>query len=245
MILFNDYSRIAFLVIAGFMAALEYFEITGNGGWKKILGVLLVLASCFIFLASELPSANIAVILSLLFFGYLFILKKSNVTTLHKKGALLISIFYMGMSTGLHLELVMKHQINFLLIMIIFIWVADSGAYFVGKTIGKRKFAPSISPKKTWEGFLGGGMLTLLVAYVVGSFYQDEFGMQFWLLFGFVVWFFGAFGDLVESQIKRSFDIKDSGTLLPGHGGFLDRFDGFIYILPFTALLIHYSSILS
>lgn len=124
----------------------------------------------------------------------------------------------------------------------ILIWVSDSSAYFVGSQIGKRKFFPSISPKKTWEGFYGSGMCVFIFAYVFSSVTQFQ-NLRFWMLLALVIWILGALGDLVASHVKRLHKIKDSGSLLPGHGGFYDRFDAFIFVLPFVLFLhelVHY-----
>lgn len=124
------------------------------------------------------------------------------------------------------------------------IWMADSFAYLIGSTFGKRKLLEKISPKKTWEGFLGAGLTTVLIAYVYGKYFYNEVSHTaitypyFWVIIALIAWIIGTLGDLVESSVKRNFNIKDSGKLFPGHGGVLDRFDSFIYILPFVLLLL-------
>ncbi|MFZ2900241.1 MAG: phosphatidate cytidylyltransferase [Saprospiraceae bacterium] len=113
-------------------------------------------------------------------------------------------------------------------------WANDTGAYLVGSQIGKRKLFPVVSPNKTWEGTLGGILFTILAGwgiYAIGWFGSLQDG----LILGAIVGVFGTLGDLVESQFKRSFQVKDSGTLLPGHGGALDRFDSFVFLLPWVA----------
>ncbi|WP_246141639.1 phosphatidate cytidylyltransferase [Phaeodactylibacter luteus] len=116
-------------------------------------------------------------------------------------------------------------------------WMNDSGAYLVGSRIGKTPLFPRISPKKTWEGSAGGMALTLIAG--VACFYSSN-DLQFkdWMALAVIVVVFGSLGDLVESMLKRSVRIKDSGTLLPGHGGLLDRFDAFIFLLPFATAYI-------
>ena len=114
--------------------------------------------------------------------------------------------------------------------------MSDSMAYLVGSRIGKTKLFPSVSPNKTWEGTLGAGIFTILAAFGI-CFLKTEFTLTFWLLGGIIIWIFGGYGDLVESQLKRYYKVKDSGNFLPGHGGFLDRFDSFIFVLPFVILL--------
>lgn len=116
--------------------------------------------------------------------------------------------------------------------VIILIWLSDIGAYFSGKYLGKRKLFPEISPNKTWEGFFGGGIAVMIGAAIISSTYGLGYSLTQWLTVGVIVWVMGSLGDLVESAYKRNFRIKDSGTMLPGHGGFLDRFDSFIFVIP-------------
>jgi phosphatidate cytidylyltransferase len=116
-------------------------------------------------------------------------------------------------------------------------WSNDSFAYLVGTFIGKTPFAPRISPKKTWEGTLGGMVCTVLLGYGL-SFLLHDFSSREWAVMAAVVAVIGTLGDLVESLFKRSLGIKDSGAILPGHGGFLDRFDSFIFVLPFAWLAL-------
>lgn len=121
--------------------------------------------------------------------------------------------------------------------LLLLIWANDSGAYVVGSQIGRTKLLERISPKKTWEGFAGGVLTTVAAAWGL-SHYFKEVGLQDWLVLGGICSVFGTIGDLVESMLKRSFDTKDSGVLLPGHGGFLDRFDAFIFLIPFATAYI-------
>ena len=97
---------------------------------------------------------------------------------------------------------------------------------------GKRKLFERISPKKSWEGFFGGAALALIFAYGLSLFFHT-LSVQQWMIVGIIIVVAGTFGDLVESLLKRSIEIKDSGTILPGHGGFLDRFDGLFIAAPF------------
>lgn len=112
-------------------------------------------------------------------------------------------------------------------------WSNDTMAYLIGSRIGKRPFFSRISPKKTWEGTLGGIVGVMLVSYLL-SYWITDFDRATWLLFGFIAAVAGTAGDLVESMLKRSVNIKDSGNIMPGHGGFLDRFDSLIYFMPFA-----------
>ena len=120
---------------------------------------------------------------------------------------------------------------------LLLIWAMDTGAYFSGRFWGKHKMMVRVSPKKTWEGFCGGMVLTLLVAVIV-SLFQHASGYRILLvcILAFVTGLFAVLGDFVESMLKRQADVKDSGTLLPGHGGILDRIDSITAALPVFAL---------
>ncbi|OUR62424.1 phosphatidate cytidylyltransferase [Bermanella sp. 47_1433_sub80_T6] len=135
---------------------------------------------------------------------------------------------------------------GYLIIFVMFIvWGADVGAYFAGRTFGKHKLAPNVSPGKTWEGVYGGIVTTTLVAFIAGLMLQDTIHMdltikQWSLLFAatFVVTAVSVVGDLVESMMKRHRGIKDSSNLLPGHGGVMDRIDSMTAALPVFALAL-------
>ena len=116
-----------------------------------------------------------------------------------------------------------------------FTWIYDTAAYLYGKQFGKHKFFERISPKKTWEGTIAGAVVTLVAAFGF-HFLVPALPLADWLALAFMVVFFGTNGDLVESLFKRSLNIKDSGTILPGHGGILDRFDTMLISAPFVFL---------
>ncbi|MFI5155478.1 MAG: phosphatidate cytidylyltransferase [Chitinophagales bacterium] len=112
------------------------------------------------------------------------------------------------------------------------LWASDSGAYFIGKFLGKRPLFKRISPNKTWEGSIGGGLFAICVAFFISKFYSF-YNTTDWLLIALIVVVAGPFGDLVKSMMKRSLGLKDSGTILPGHGGIIDRFDTLLSSCPF------------
>ena len=120
--------------------------------------------------------------------------------------------------------------------LLFLIWASDIGAYAVGRAIGKHKLAPKISPGKTWEGWAGGFVLTLVVGWAIGYMLPDM-PLLHRLVAAGVVAVFAPLGDLAESMLKRSVGVKDSGSIMPGHGGLLDRFDAFLLVLPVLALL--------
>lgn len=130
----------------------------------------------------------------------------------------------------------------------VFLWINDTGAYCSGSLFGRHKLFPRISPGKTWEGSIGGGVLVLIVAAFVGCWSEKLFGSSVisvieWIGLGLVIVVFGTLGDLVESLFKRTLGVKDSGNILPGHGGMLDRFDSSLMALP-AAVIYLYSIVL-
>ncbi len=114
------------------------------------------------------------------------------------------------------------------------IWVSDSAAYFAGRKFGKRKLAPTISPKKTWEGAIAGFIAAVISFVLCGKLLLPHFPLFHWLVLGTLVGIFGPIGDLTESLFKRKAGVKDSSHFFPGHGGFLDRFDSLLFCAPST-----------
>lgn len=128
----------------------------------------------------------------------------------------------------------------------IFLWCSDAGAYCVGSLIGKNKLFPRISPGKSWEGSIGGGVIAIIVSQIIAYFMKDNTlipspitSPYAWAGLALVVVIFGTWGDLVESLLKRKLGIKDSGNVLPGHGGMLDRFDSTILAVPAVVVYIY------
>jgi phosphatidate cytidylyltransferase len=118
-----------------------------------------------------------------------------------------------------------------LLSVFVTIWVNDSGAYLVGVLFGRHRLFERISPKKSWEGFFGGALFALLSGYVF-SLFIPQISLLNWLIFSEIIVAFGTLGDLIESLMKRTVNVKDSGDLIPGHGGLLDRFDSMLLAAP-------------
>lgn len=130
----------------------------------------------------------------------------------------------------------------------VFLWTNDAGAYLSGSLFGKHKLFPRVSPGKSWEGSIGGGLLVLLVAALVGMYQNSDMHetateliltVPQWMGLGLVVVLFGTWGDLVESLFKRTIGIKDSGNILPGHGGMLDRFDSSLMAFPAAVIYLY------
>jgi len=121
----------------------------------------------------------------------------------------------------------------------ILLWVNDTGAYLTGITAGRHRLMERISPKKSWEGFIGGTILTVLIAWPISG-WLGVIDTSKWIVVAVIISVFGTFGDLIESMLKRNAGVKDSGTIMPGHGGFLDRFDSTIMSFPLVFLFISF-----
>ncbi len=140
--------------------------------------------------------------------------------------------------SGIHYDMLLPLSI------FIFLWVNDSGAYTVGSLLGKHQLFPRISPHKSWEGSIGGGLFVLIAAGIIGWIANNgaephTLSIPAWIGLGLTVVVFGTWGDLVESLFKRTLGIKDSGNILPGHGGILDRFDSSLMAIPAAVIYLY------
>lgn len=205
----------------GIIAGLAYFVISVLARQTKVESEMLfsVVPLIFIIFVVELyrnrpqPIPNIGyTILGIIYVAVPF-------TLLHEMA------YYENFTFGT------EYNYNILIGYFFVLWANDTGAYLIGRKFGKHKLFPRISPKKTWEGSIGGVAMGLLVGYV-NSLIFPEVPLLLWMGLAAIVVVFGSWGDLVESLFKRSLNIKDSGKLLPGHGGVLDRFDGIFISAP-------------
>jgi phosphatidate cytidylyltransferase len=151
---------------------------------------------------------------------------------------ILILIFFLNGNFVIHSKWILS--------MIAMNWSNDVFAYFVGRKFGKTPLAPEISPKKTIEGSIGGLVGAILTGICLNLYFLNEpVSLLFIIIFGIFIWAFGTVGDLFESKLKRLVQIKDSGNILPGHGGFLDRFDSFLFIIPVGITLVYFFNFLN
>jgi phosphatidate cytidylyltransferase len=156
-----------------------------------------------------------------------------------------LGLIYISLSCGLMIDLLIFPSIPFMstplmpIIIIACMWINDTMAYIVGSLIGKTPLT-SISPKKTWEGTLGGIILCVTVVTIVSSYLPTfrDFYFVHWLMISLIASVAGTFGDILESKLKRMAGVKDSGSIMPGHGGFLDRFDSLLVATPFVWLYV-------
>ncbi len=216
---------------------------------RRLLTVLLGLLPALWVGASLMDwyiplSAHYMLWLPLLFGLFIFELFAKSTRPFEQVGLLLLALVYIGLPTAIVLQICLKQPDwgNMLIMaMQAIVWSSDSFAYLGGSRIGRTPFFVRISPKKTWEGILCGVLGALVLGYVCSLVFTSVgYSLSAWLLIAAVGCVFGILGDLVESLLKRSLGIKDSGTILPGHGGFLDRFDAFIFLVPFVFFTIVY-----
>ena len=133
---------------------------------------------------------------------------------------------------GSNFETIAPYNSHYVLGIILLIWASDVCAYLVGSFIGKNKLYERISPGKTWEGSIGSAILTIGCSFMIAHWFP-ELELKHWIVISLLVCVFGTIGDLVESMIKRQAGVKDSGSIMPGHGGILDRFDSLLFVSPF------------
>lgn len=151
-------------------------------------------------------------------------------------GFLLVSAMYVGI--GFHFFIMTRVEgLAFVVYSLVIVWTTDSGAYFIGRKLGKHKLWPEISPNKTIEGFVGGIVVAVISAVIFQMVTKLDVSYSTLIIISIVASIFGQLGDLVESAIKRHYNVKDSGKILPGHGGILDRFDSLLFVLPLLYFL--------
>lgn len=229
-----------FFIICGF-TLLEFYKLVGLDGMlpQKTFGTLCgLLVFTFSFLIEEgtLSYRYYFLLFPLISCVYMIKLyKKFERKPFTNIAYTFLGLFYVAMPFALlNVAAFENGNYNFEIIWgaLFILWASDTGAYFAGTFFGKRKLFERISPKKSWEGFFGGAALALIFAYGISQYFHTLSVTQ-WMIVGVIIIVGGTFGDLVESLLKRSIEIKDSGTSIPGHGGFLDRFDGLLISAPF------------
>lgn len=229
------------------MSQMEFYKLSGLDGmlplksFGTILG-LLIFTLTFMVEKEDLPHEYLYLIfplVSLTFFIKLY--KKTDKKPFTGVAYTYLGIFYVAVPISLlnlavfSVDAVYHYEI--LIGCLLILWASDSGAYFAGTRFGKTKLFERVSPKKSWEGFLGGAFSAILVAFVISQYFTVLEDWK-WLVIAGIIIIAGTYGDLIESLFKRSIEIKDSGSVLPGHGGFMDRFDGLLLSAPFiTAFL--------
>ena len=243
------YFALLFLIIMTISLS-EFFRFFKNSGIypltysSKLIGGLFFISTFLIASGIISPLYYIIFPVFILFIpGYeLFRKSENNISNIATS---ILGISYIVIPFCLSNYIVFKEGIynSFpLILLFILIWTNDNGAYIAGMSIGKHKLFPRISPKKSWEGLFGGIILTIIVSLVIMVPKQNVSVINC-IILGIIVSVSSVFGDFAESMLKRNFKIKDSGRIIPGHGGFLDRFDSLLFAVPVYLCYIKLSGI--
>ena len=244
---FSPFSLSGLFMLFTALAVNEFIKIVSEGGEVSVSRPIVIVGSCYLFFAFCLNSLTQNESL-ILFVPYLIFLLYHYIKELYSEhdnpianlGVIMLSQLYVVLPLSLINVLAFTSfscfsaKADFFalpLSMYVFIWINDTAAYLSGVTLGKHKLFPRISPKKSWEGAIGGALATIASAFGVAHFFTFMNVWQ-WVGMALVVVIFGTFGDLTESMMKRHLGIKDSGHILPGHGGILDRLDSMLFAIP-------------
>lgn len=252
--LYVQEASVVLLAIFGILSLIEFSNLIKLKSFAQYL-VFIIIYVAFWYICVWLNNPNgsdeaiqillvITVFVNLILIKDLFAEKK---IPLFESKRYIATTFYL--SSGFVFMLLIsnfKHNFTPLLLLgsFILIWVNDSSAYLIGKNFGRQKLFPSISPKKTVEGFLGGLFFACISSFFIAK-YTNTLEFTSWLILAIIVSVLGTFGDLIESKFKRQAGVKDSGIIMPGHGGLLDRLDSIIFASPFIYLflrIVHYVS---
>lgn len=245
---FVIYGGVPFTVLVYALAAIGMYEILrmNNMSIFSLPGIIGTLALFAILMPtdwalqmeewvsySKMELIFIAIILLLV---YSVIVK--NTFTFEQVAFVVLGAFYIGIGFYYFIETRASNSgLQYVIFALLIVWTTDSGAYFTGRKLGKKKLWPEISPNKTVEGFVGGVVIAVIFAIAMQIIAPFDTSWVLLIIVTIVASIFGQMGDLVESAIKRHFDVKDSGNILPGHGGILDRFDSILFVMPLLHLL--------
>ena len=235
----------AFLLFVTVGCSFEFFRMVSKQDAvpSRLLGYLYAVAALFVVLAAPLMNNSLngffLMLSAFALFPICFALSaivqlwKESEQPFRDAAYTMVPLLYIGLPLSLMLSLVSDSDLVVLMVVVM-VWINDSAAYIGGSLFGKHKMWPRHSPGKTWEGTAFGVLVTLLLAVFVGPLMQPAVAWYHWLALGIICSVIDTLGDLVESMLKRSVGVKDSGNIMPGHGGFLDRFDSLLIIMPFV-----------
>lgn len=238
------YSQLSFQILFGLFMVMALFEFSKLLKLPSLLSVCSgIIAVVFITGLNHLfrhafDFVNLLAVAVLLYLSYtLFFGRKKPAYRNVPKYVLLLCYAVIPFFSLLKLPYIAgEYTYQIIIGLFILIWTNDTFAYLIGKSIGRRKLLEKVSPKKTIEGFLGGLFFAIIASFVIHRYFTF-FSLQIWISSAIFVSVFGTIGDLVESKFKREAGVKDSGTIMPGHGGILDRLDSIIFVVPFLYLI--------
>jgi len=244
------FSKISFLCLFFILMMLCIYEFTKMIQLKSIFPYLIgFLAFIFgnVLNVEDVPARSIFSYIGILLFltifsSFVWILFAKKEEIVNHLGKIFLSVIYIVIPFILMAQIPFlnsdfKYASTAILGVFILIWISDTFAYLVGKNFGRTKLLKRISPNKTVEGFIGGMIACFIAGYII-ALYFTELSITQWIVISGLVSVFGVLGDLIESMFKRQAGIKDSSNLIPGHGGFLDRFDSVIFAAPFIFIYL-------
>lgn len=245
-IVYSQYTYLLVFAAILFLTISEFYKLLLLDGmlplkfWGTFTALLIFFVTFFVH-TGVIPLKIYYVIFpvsAIVFFIKLY--KRGEVKPFTNIAYTFLGIVYVGIPFALLHAIAFRNGVyNYELIIgiLLMTWASDTGAYFAGTTFGKKKLFERVSPNKSWEGFVGGALLTIILALIISRYFVSIDWWQ-WLVIGILTTVAGTYGDLIESLFKRSIEIKDSGASLPGHGGFLDRFDALLLSIPFIAAFL-------
>jgi len=236
------YSKISLAILFGIFLLIAAYEFSKIAAINFKISIIISVVSYF-FLWNEdsnymlnniITSISILISIRLLFFLFQ---NQENAFNIITKYLFLFGYIILPFVLVNYIPMGVKgYNPKILVSILILIWTNDTFAYVVGKSLGKNKLFPKVSPKKTIEGFIGGMFFAVISSYLLANFFLEAKIIYIWLIIAIIVSVFSTLGDLIESKFKRVAGIKDSGSIMPGHGGILDRLDSIIYVVPFINL---------
>ncbi len=240
---YNEYAFLAVISIFGILCLNEFLDLVTK---KKVVYLIVsLLIAPFVFYSfsiefSKYFFAILAVLVNVLLFLGLKDAKRFKFIYQQKGNAITVFCYQViGFVCMAYIPSLRGNYTPFLILgLFILVWVNDSFAYLSGTTFGKNKLCPSISPNKSIEGFIGGFIMTLIASFILYK-YVGIISFSYWLGYGIIASVIGSIGDLVQSKFKRNAGVKDSGNIMPGHGGIFDRLDSVLYASPFVFLLLN------
>jgi len=238
-ILLSRFTFVCFFAVICGCSVVEFHKLTNlqkdvtvNIGFA-LAGAVLLFVCSFLYISGILHYTVYSIYAIFVAFVIISELYKQKPNPLHNWAYFILGQVFIALPFSLLNFIIFINDFQPIILLAVFvtIWVNDTGAYLVGVTFGKHRLFERISPKKSWEGFFGGALFALLSGYIF-SLYYPGISLINWLIFSEIIVVFGTFGDLIESLLKRTIDVKDSGNIIPGHGGLLDRFDSMLLAAP-------------
>lgn len=244
------YDLLLYTLVILIFSALAMIEFQRLVAHKSYMPVALVVLLVYNFYQSKIFTTELLYPLLSVFMAHVFLiywLFSNKAIQLEYLSRTLLSLFYLGLGCFFIIALAGNgdhFEPKNVLLFFVLIWTNNSFAYVTGKQMGKNPLFPRVSPKKTWEGFLGGLVFALIAAFIFQNFHPDQ-SLGFYIIVAFITSVLATLGDLIQSHFKRYAKVKDSGSLIPGHGGFFDRMDSAIFVAPWFYLLLNFKEYVS